>query len=34
MGEQNKVEDNRGFTRSVIFTTFAKNFIETYITND
>ena len=34
MREQNKVEDNRGFTRSVISTTFAKNFIKTYITND
>ncbi len=34
MGEQNRVEDNKGFTRSVISPTFAKNFIKTYITND
>ena len=34
MREQNKIEDNRGFARSVISPTFAKNFIKTYITND
>ena len=34
MGEQNRVEDNKGFMRSVISTTFAKNFIKAYITND
>ena len=34
MGKQNKIEDNRGFARSVISPTFAKNFIKTYITND
>lgn len=34
MGKQNKIEDNKGFARSVISPTFAKNFIKTYITND
>ncbi len=34
MGKQNKIEDNKGFARSIISTTFAKNFIKTYITND
>ena len=34
MGKQKRVEDNRGFARSVISPTFAKNFIKTYITND
>ena len=31
IGEQNLVEDNNGFSRSVISPTFAKNFIKTYI---
>lgn len=34
MREQNRIEDNRGFARSVISPTFAKNFIKTYITNN
>ena len=34
MGKQNPIEDNHGFTRSIISPTFAKNFIKTYITND
>ena len=34
MGKQKRVEDHKGFARSVISTTFAKNFIKTYITND
>ena len=29
-----RIENNKGFARSVISTTFAKNFIKTYITND
>lgn len=34
MEKQNRVEDNKEFAHSVISTTFAKNFIKTYITND
>lgn len=34
MGKQKRIEDNKGFARSVISPTFAKNFIKTYITND
>ena len=34
MGKQKRIEDHKGFARSVISTTFAKNFIKTYITND
>ena len=34
MGKQNPIENNHGFTRSIISPTFAKNFIKTYITND
>ena len=34
MGKQKRIEDNRGFARSIISPTFAKNFIKTYITND
>ena len=34
MGEQKRVENHKGFTRSITSPTFAKNFIKTYITND
>ena len=34
MGKQKRVEDHKGFARSIISPTFAKNFIKTYITND
>ena len=34
MGKQKLIEDNKGFARSIISPTFAKNFIKTYITNN
>ena len=34
MGKQKPIEDNKGFARSIISPTFAKNFIKTYITNN
>ena len=34
MGKQKRIEDYKGFARSIISPTFAKNFIKTYITND
>ena len=34
MGEQKRVENHKGFIRSITSPTFAKNFIKTYITND
>ena len=34
MGKQKRIEDNKGFARSIISPAFAKNFIKTYITND
>lgn len=33
-GKQKLIEDNKGFARSIISPTFAKNFIKTYITNN
>ena len=33
IGKQNPIEDNHGFSRSVISPAFAKNFIKTYIIN-
>lgn len=34
MGKKKLIEDNKGFARSIISPTFAKNFIKTYITNN
>lgn len=34
MGKQKRIEEHKGFARSVISPAFAKNFIKTYITND